>query len=70
MQGKDLRLVEMTEAFRASEDFGHYTKLTKGSMIYIGNGETYPHIHTQEYDFRDELIETAVELFKGLAEGE
>jgi len=67
---KDLRLVEMTEAFRASEDFGHYTKLTKGSMIYIGNGETYPHIHTQEYDFRDELIETAVELFKGLAEGE
>jgi metal-dependent amidase/aminoacylase/carboxypeptidase family protein len=61
-------LVEMKEAFRASEDFGHYTKLTKGAIFYIGNGENYPHIHTYKYDFRDEIIETAVELFKGLAE--
>jgi hypothetical protein len=42
--------------------------LTKGAIFYIGNGENYPHIHTYEYDFRDEIIETAVELFKGLAE--
>ncbi|MBY0099686.1 M20 metallopeptidase family protein [Mesobacillus maritimus] len=64
---KGLHLQEMTEAFRASEDFGHYTKLTKGAMVFIGNGEQYPPIHTVEYDFRDELIETAVELFKGIA---
>jgi amidohydrolase len=67
-QEKGYQLVEMKEAFRASEDFGYYTKLTKGAMCYIGNGEHYPHIHTYEYDFRDEIIETAVELFKGLAE--
>lgn len=67
-QNKGIPVVEMTEAFRASEDFGHYLKLTKGAMCFIGNGEEYPHIHTYEYDFRDELIETAVELFKGLAE--
>jgi amidohydrolase len=66
-QIKGLSVHEMTEAFRASEDFGHYTKLTKGAMVFIGNGENYPPIHTVEYDFRDELIETAVELFKGLA---
>ncbi|MGM0904535.1 MAG: M20 metallopeptidase family protein [Bacillota bacterium] len=67
-QVKGLFLSEMTEAFRASEDFGHYTKHTKGAMVFIGNGEQYPPIHTFEYDFRDELIETAVELFKGIAE--
>jgi amidohydrolase len=67
-QDKGFQLVEMKEAFRASEDFGHYLKHTKGAIFYIGNGETYPQIHTYEYDFRDEIIETAVELFKGLAE--
>lgn len=65
---KGFDLIEMKEAFRGSEDYGHYTKLTKGAMSYIGNGEDYPHVHTYEYDFRDDIIETAVELFKGLAE--
>lgn len=64
---KGIELVEMNEAFRGSEDFGHYTKLTKGAFFFIGNGEDYPHIHTNEYDFRDELIVTGVELFKDLA---
>jgi amidohydrolase len=64
---KDIQLVEMQEAFRASEDFGHYLKETKGAICYIGNGEDYPSIHTSEYDFRDEILETAVELFMGLA---
>ena len=65
---KGIKVVELSEAFRASEDFGHYLKQVKGAMCYIGNGEDYPSIHTFEYDFRDEIIETAVELFKGLAE--
>jgi amidohydrolase len=65
---KGMQLLEMKEAFRGSEDFGHYTKLVMGSYCYIGNGEDYPQLHTYEYDFRDELIETGVELFKGLAE--
>ncbi|QGQ44174.1 M20 metallopeptidase family protein [Metabacillus sediminilitoris] len=67
-EAKGIPLVEMKEAFRGSEDYGHYLKLTKGAMCYIGNGEDYPHVHTFEYDFRDDIIETAVELFKGLAE--
>jgi amidohydrolase len=65
---KGLQLVEMSKAFRASEDFGHYLKHTKGAMCYVGNGENYPHIHTYQYDFSDEIIETVVELFKGIAE--
>ncbi|MFD1030216.1 amidohydrolase [Metaplanococcus flavidus] len=63
-----MQLIEMKEALRISEDYGHYTKLTKGAYFYLGNGEDYPHIHTSGFDFRDELIETGVELFKGLAE--
>ena len=64
---KGMHLVEMEKVFRASEDFGHYLKETRGAICFIGNGENYPHIHTVEYDFPDEIIETAVELFKGIA---
>lgn len=64
---KGLQLREMKEAFRASEDFGYYLKETKGAICFIGNGEDYPPLHSSQYDFPDEIIETAVELFKGLA---
>ena len=63
---KGFQLLEMPEAHRGSEDFGHYLKQTKGAICYIGNGEDYPAVHTVKFDFRDEIIETAVELFKGL----
>jgi amidohydrolase len=65
---KGMNVVEMSEAFRGSEDYGHYLKKTKGAICYIGNGMDYPPVHTYEYDFNDEIIETAVELFNGLAE--
>ncbi len=63
---KGISLIEMEDALRGSEDFGYYLKETKGAIFYIGNGEYVP-LHTYEYDFKDELIETAVEVFKGLA---
>ena len=65
---KGFELAEMPAALRGSEDFGHYLKQTKGAICYIGNGEQYPHLHSYSYDFPDEIIETAVELFKGLIE--
>lgn len=65
---KDIKLIQMKENFRASEDFGHYLKITKGAMCYIGNGMDYAPIHTYEYDFPDALIEVGVDLFKGLAD--
>jgi amidohydrolase len=64
---KGFQVVEMKKGFRGSEDFGHYLKKTKGAICYIGNGLDYPAVHTHEYDFPDEIIETAVELFKELA---
>jgi len=65
---KNYKIKELKKPFRASEDFGYYTKNTKGAIFYIGNGENYPDIHTEDYDFNDEVIETAVEMFKGLCE--
>lgn len=61
------KIVEAVEPVRASEDFGHYLKRTKGAICCIGNGKDYPPLHSCFYDFPDEIIETAVELFKGVA---
>jgi amidohydrolase len=64
---KGIDIVELGEAFRPSEDFGWYTKVTKGAICYVGNGEDHPQAHTNDYDYNDDVIETTVELFKGLA---
>ena len=57
---------EMKERFRASEDFGHYTKQIPGAMFYLGSGDSAP-LHTEQFDFPDQLIGTAVDLFLQLA---
>ncbi len=61
-----LAIIEMDTAYRTSEDFGHYTQLTAGAIFYVGNGENYPQIHTSQYDFNDNIIETATEIFYNL----
>ena len=56
--------------WRASEDFGWYLKECPGAIIYIGNGEDYPPLHTVGYDFNDRILESAVDLFAALAVSE
>lgn len=51
---------------RGSEDFGYYTKATKGALFNIGAGDITPH-HTVTYDYPDAIISTAVSVFEGLA---
>ncbi|MDI9471320.1 MAG: amidohydrolase [Tissierellia bacterium] len=53
-------------ADRGSEDFGYYLKATKGAMFNVGNGEDSKPLHTWEYDFTDEVMVYAVEMFKTL----
>lgn len=60
---------EMDRLWRASEDFGHYTKVCPGAIFYIGNGEHYPPLHTGAYDFNDRILPAAVDLFTALALG-
>lgn len=63
----ELRTIEVEEVWRGSEDFGYFLKECPGAIFYIGNGEDYPAIHTLPYDFNDDILETAVEMFKELA---
>jgi len=58
---------ELPKPYRASEDFGEYLKQVKGSIFYVGSGENHPGLHTLYYDFPDEIIETVVEVYKGIA---
>ena len=62
-----LRTLEMKELMRGSEDFGYYLKACPGAIFYIGNGETYPALHTADYDFNDRILGSAVDMFAGLA---
>ena len=48
---------------RASEDFGHFLKLIPGAMFGIGDGVDHPDLHTQGFDFPDDILERAVALF-------
>ena len=63
-------VIEMKNLWRASEDFGTYLKLCSGAMFYIGNGEEYPALHTESYDFNDRILKTAVDIFLALADAE
>jgi len=66
-QKLNIPTLAMTKLWRASEDFGYYTKICPGAIFYLGSGESYSPLHTREYDFNDRLLPTAVDLFKVLA---
>jgi len=58
-----LKVINMSQGMRGSEDFGYFLKETKGALFYVGNGINYPPLHTKEYDFNDEIIETVLDIF-------
>ena len=62
----NLEIIDMPDAIRASEDFGWYTKQVPGAIFYIGNGINYPDIHTSKYDFNDNILEVASDMFTGI----
>ena len=69
-ENRGFEICEMQDLWRASEDFGYYLKKCEGAMFYIGNGESYPALHTAEYDFNDRILDTAVDMFVSLAASE
>lgn len=58
-----LSVIELEEPFRWSEDFGYYLKAAKGAFFGIGDGEAHPQLHTEHYEFPDEIIPTAIQMF-------
>ena len=61
-----LDVIALKEMQRGSEDFGYYLKECPGAIFYIGNGDNYPAIHTTPFDFNDNILETAADMFMAL----
>lgn len=58
-----LSITEISEPFRWSEDFGHFTQKFKGAMFGIGAGTGHPELHHPDYDFPDEIIVPGTKMF-------
>ncbi len=58
---------ELAEPMRWSEDFGFYLQETNGAFFGVGDGEDHAQLHTAGFEFPDEIIETAIKMFVGLA---
>lgn len=51
------------EPFAWTEDFGHFTTLSRSALFGLGAGIDHPVLHSPEYDFPDEIIETGTGIF-------
>lgn len=62
---KDLGLsyVDRETPFKWGEDFGLFTEKFSGAMFGIGAGKDSPALHNPDYDFPDEIIPTARDMF-------
>ncbi len=60
--GGDVLAVPM----RWSEDFGHYLKRCRGAFFGIGAGEKCPPLHTENYEYPDELLDKTMNVFLSL----
>ncbi len=65
-----LRYEERPYPFKWGEDLDRLSQTYGGAMFGIGSGEDCPALHNPDYDFPDEIIETAVKMFNAILEGE
>jgi len=57
--------VQVVDApFRWSEDFGRFTAVAEGALFGLGAGEKTIDLHSPDYDFPDELIESGSNIFQ------
>lgn len=67
MKELGLDIKEKPEPFRWSEDFGLFSQSCPSYLFGLGSGEDCPQLHEPTYDFPEELIETGVKVFEGIA---
>jgi amidohydrolase len=58
-----MELVSPTSAFPWSEDFAFFSQRYRCAFFGLGAGEGHPRLHYPDYDFPDELIPVAVNLY-------
>ena len=64
----NLPYIELQTPFSWGEDFGLFTQQNKGAIFGLGSGENCAPLHSPQYDFPDEVIETGATLFYTIAE--
>lgn len=62
-----LEFEEMSSGVKWGEDFGLITQQFTGAMFGVGAGENCPALHNPDYDFPDEIVETGIKMFTGIA---
>lgn len=56
----------LKDAFRWSEDFGHFGSIASSCLFGVGSGENHPALHNPDYDFPDEIIPEAIKVFDAI----
>ena len=64
----NLPYIELQTPFSWGEDFGLFTQQYNGAIFGLGSGENCAPLHSPQYDFPDEVIETGATLFYTIAE--
>ncbi|WP_425755186.1 M20 metallopeptidase family protein [Ihubacter sp. rT4E-8] len=57
---------DMPDPIRSSEDFGWFLKKAPGALIWLGAGFACTPIHSEDFDYNDNLIEKSTEIFWAL----
>lgn len=63
-----LTTVYLEDPMRWSEDFGYYLRDTAGAFFGVGDGEEYPQLHTELFEFPDGIIPAVLKLYMELCE--
>ncbi|MDG3084917.1 amidohydrolase [Vibrio hannami] len=67
-QKLDLSVTELDEPLRWSEDFAEFLLKSPGALFGIGSGIDHAELHNPDYDFPDQILTTASNLFLSLIE--
>jgi amidohydrolase len=65
-KGLGLTVIEGNTLSRGSEDFGWFTRRTRGAIIWVGAGEGRAPIHSARFDFNDGIIPAVADLYMAL----
>jgi len=60
------RFVHRDKPVMGAEDFSFFIKNYPGAFIALGLGENYPGLHTEKFDFNDDVIKDGVTMFAAL----
>lgn len=59
-------IINKSIPFKFGEDFGWFSNEYKAAMFGIGAGLQSPALHQANYDFPEEVLETGMNMFKGI----